>query len=41
MADLSLQKSTDFAINQGTLVFWIADSKNETENPNFNMVHTK
>ena len=31
----------DFAINQGTLVSWIADSKNETKNLKLNMVHTK
>ena len=36
-----LQKSIDFGINQGTLFFWIADSKNKTINPEFNMANTK
>ena len=36
-----LQISMDFAINQGTLVLWIADSNNETKNQKFNMVDTK
>ena len=41
MAELFLQKLMDFAINQGTLIFWIADSKNETKSPKLNMFHTK
>ena len=41
MTDLFLQKSMDFAINQGTLVFRIANSKNDTKNIKFNMADTK
>ena len=41
MGDLFSQKSIDCTKNQGTLVFWIADSKSETKNSKLNIVHTK
>ena len=35
------RKSLNCTKNQGALVSWITDSKNETKNPKLNMVHTK